>query len=241
MNEYDEVEDRYNRDERPRPNPNETFGWLAKAINLLRRYGIKDILMGVMVLFLVIIVGMFVANPESFVKKINESQQRLHNEAIEKRIKSEPQIRECLLGVERELKCDRVFILETHNGGSNLSNLPFIYVDLTYAEPKSDLTWMEVEYKNVRLSRYPWATELYATTMWAEPIEGLKELDPELYYRLEKEGVKYMAAIMLYGTYNPSGVLGVCYCDNPNIPSDLEIKKVLYKYSGQLSQLLNNE
>ena len=130
--------------------------------------------------------------------------------------------------------------METHNGGNNLANLPFIYVDLTYAEPKGAMSWMESEYKNVRLSRYPWASEVYSNTYWSGTLESLERLDPELFYRLKNENVVFLAAMMMYGTYNPSGCIGVVYTDE-DIPSDEEIKRILMRYVGMLSPLFNNE
>jgi hypothetical protein len=157
-----------------------------------------------------------------------------------KRLNNEPQIREAVINLRSDLDADRVYILETHNGGENLANLPFLYVDLTYAEPRSQAAWMEEEYKNVRLSRYPWASEVFRQTYWSGTIEVLEELDPELYYRLKNEDVRFMASMMLYGTYNPCGVVGVVYTDD-NYPSDDTIKRVLMRYATTLSTLLNNE
>ena len=138
-----------------------------------------------MILFIFIFVGQLVFNPESVVKKFEEINNKRHTEAVIKRLENEPEIRTNLIKLRNELNADRVYILETHNGGTNLAGLPFLYVDLTYAEPKSSLTWLESEYKNVRLSRYPWATELYQNGYYSEPNEYLKDLDPELYFRLK--------------------------------------------------------
>ena len=45
---------------------------------------------------------------------------------------------------------------------------------------------------------------------------------------------------MLYGTYNPCGVVGVVYTDEDH-PADEQIKRVLMRYATTLSTLLNNE
>jgi hypothetical protein len=100
---------------------------------------------------------------------------------------------------------------------------------------------LESEYRNVRLARYPWASELYQNSFYAEPIDYLENLDPELYYRLKNEDVVYMAAIMMYGTYNPSGVIGVVYTNKDNIPDKSQIRRVLTKYTSTFAILFNNE
>jgi len=217
-----------------------TIGWIEKLSGVLKKHGLQNILLTMMVLFLTVVVARLTFNPESLFNKMDEIKQKAHTESVMKRLNNEPQIREAVINLRSDLDADRVYILETHNGGENLANLPFLYVDLTYAEPRSQAAWMEEEYKNVRLSRYPWASEVFRQTYWSGTIEVLEELDPELYYRLKNEDVRFMASMMLYGTYNPCGVVGVVYTDD-NYPSDDTIKRVLMRYATTLSTLLNNE
>ena len=217
-----------------------TIGWIEKLSGVLKKHGLQNILLTMMVLFLTVVVARLTFNPESVFNKMDEIKQKAHTESVMKRLNNEPQIREAVINLRSELDADRVYILETHNGGENLASLPFLYVDLTYAEPRGQTAWMEEEYRNVRLSRYPWASEVFRQTYWSGTVEVLEELDPELYYRLKNEDVRFMASMMLYGTYNPCGVVGVVYTDD-NYPSDDTIKRVLMRYATTLSTLLNNE
>ena len=218
----------------------QTLGLLEKTGAWIRKYGLKDIFLTIMVLFLVIVVGRIVVSPETLFKKMEDIKQKAHTESVMKRLNNEPKIREAIVSIRSELKADRVYILETHNGGTNLSNLPFLYVDLSYAEPRNEASWMEEEYKNVRLSRFPWATEVFMSTFWYGDIDSLEELDPELYFRLKNEGVMFMADLMLWGENNPCGVLGVVFTgeEHPDIET---IKRVMLRYGTILSGLLNNE
>lgn len=222
-------------------NVNATLSWVERLFGFIKKAGIQNILLTLMMVFLVSVVGQFVFNPEGLIRRYEKIVNEQHTESVLKRLNNEPEIRKNLAELKAELNADRTYILETHNGGSNLAGLPFLYVDLTYAEPKNAYSWMENEYRNVRLSRYPWATELYQKTFYAEPIEYLEALDPELYYRLKNEDVVYMAAIMMYGTYNPSGVVGVVYTSRDSIPPKDEIRRVLTKYCQSFSILFNNE
>lgn len=220
---------------------NTTLTWAEKLFGFIKKAGIQNILITLMMVFLVSVVGQLVFNPEGLVKRFERIVSEQHTESVIKRLNNEPSIRQNLISLKAELNADRAYILETHNGGTNLAGLPFLYVDLTYAEPKSAYQWLESEYKNVRLSRYPWATELYQNNFYAEPVDYLEHLDPELYYRLKNEDAVYMAAIMMYGTYNPSGVIGVVYTSKDNIPNKEEIRRVLMKYSSTFAVLFNNE
>ena len=220
---------------------NTTLSWVEKTFGFIKKMGFQNLLITLMMIFVVSVVGQIVFNPEGLVKKYERIVSEQHTESVIKRMNNEPAIRENLIKLKAELNADRVYVLETHNGGANLAGLPFLYVDLTYAEPKNAYQWMESEYKNVRLSRYPWATELYQKNFYSENIDYLEQLDPELYYRLKNENVEYMAAIMMYGSYNPSGVVGVVYTSKDNIPKREEIQRILMKYSTVLAALFNNE
>lgn len=222
-------------------NAGNVIGWLERIVQIVKKYGLQQIFTGFLILFMAIIIGIAAFNPNAVVRSIEKAQSKVHTEAIMKRIKSEPKIREALIDFKNETRADRTFILETHNGGNNLTNLPFLYVDLTYAEPKNSLTWLENEYRNVRLSHYPLASFIFDNNFWFGSIEELKEIDEELSLRLQKEDVKYFGMMMMYGRHNPSGTIGLVYCDEYRLPTKVEIRKAMLKYSSAISPLLNNE
>lgn len=222
-------------------NAENVIGWLERLSNLIKKSGIQNIFVTIMVLFLVIIAGEFAFYPEKLINRLEMLKQHAHSESIMKRMESSPKIRETIYHIRKELNADRVFILETHNGGSNLANLPFIYVDLSYAEPVADMAWLESEYTNVRLSRYPFATKMFEDSYWAGTMEEMETIDPELHYNLTNDGVGFLACQILYGNHSPSGVVGVVYKDPEKRPSNETIKKTLIKYRKQLSEYLCND
>lgn len=228
-------------EEKKLPDVDGTITWFEKISAFVKKTGLKDIILTTMVLIMFIIIGYVAVNPSGAIERFEKVMEEKHTESVMRRLNNEPKIRENLINMKNELNADRVYVLETHNGGTNLAGLPFLYVDLTYAEPRTSLTWLENEYKNVRLSRYPWASALYESNFWGAPVEDLESLDPELYHRLKSEEVEYMAAIMMYGTYNPSGVIGVVYTDKSKAPSRKEINRIMIKYCSTLSALFNNE
>lgn len=221
-------------------NAGNVITWIEKISGFMKKIGFHNILLTVLILFVAIVVGHIAFNPETFVHKIQEVQEKQHAAAIQKRMDASPKIRETMTDLQEEIGCDRVFILEAHNGGDNLTKLPFVYIDLTYAEPNKENYWLEDEYKNVRLSRYPWASKVYEDQYWAGTLADMEKVDNELFCRLQKEDVAYMGAIMMYGVNNPIGVLGVVYKDNKNVDPKA-VKAGLVKYSHRLTAMLNNE
>lgn len=220
-------------------NAEHVIGWLEKLTTLLSKTGLQNIMLTIMVLFLVIVVGHVAYNPEKFIDRIEEVRSKQHAESIVQRLQADPEIYNNLYNILTEANADKVILFEAHNGGSNLSNLPFLYIDLTYCLPKSEMAILEPEYKNVRLSRYPWATLMYNQGYWCGHVSDFMEVDPELFYRLSKDNLVYMGAILIYGNDSlPCGMICICYESEEKIPRETELMKIMHRYSSVLSSLL---
>ena len=215
---------------------------MERVRGFIDKYGLKGTFTTLLTVFIAACVGYYAFNPGVILEQAQQIQIERHNEAIKARLNADPKIRSYLLEMKDELDADRAYILETHNGGTNLANLPFLYVDLTYAEPRSSLSWLEMEYNNLRLSRYPWANYIFNHGFWFGSISDIEEIDSELNQRLSKEGVSYMGMVMMYGEDSmPSGTLGVVYENDGDRPNDVEVLKIMQKYSNIISNLLENK
>lgn len=215
---------------------------MERVRGFIDKYGLKGTFTTLFTVFIAACVGYYAFNPGVIVEQAQQIQIERHNEAVKARLDADPKIRSYLLEMKDELDADRAYILETHNGGTNLTNLPFLYVDLTYAEPRNNLSWLEMEYNNLRLSRYPWANYIFNHGFWFGSISDIEEIDSELNQRLSKEGVSYMGMVMMYGEDSmPSGTLGVVYEDDGDRPNDVEVLKIMQKYSNIISNLLENK
>lgn len=222
-------------------NAGNVIGWLEKLSSIIKKIGVQNIIITFVMLFVVIVVGQVAFNPGGIVKRIEEIQKQQHEELVAKRLSINNSMRETLIDLKAMTNADRVFVFETHNGGENLNGLPFIYADLTYAEPKKTTSWLIDEYKNVRIARYGISNKLYNETFLCLSLEQIKEFDMELYYRLEKEGVQQIALMVMYGHKNPIGAVGISYTDSKNIPSESDIKKVLTQQSHCIAQMLASD
>ena len=150
---------------------------------------------------------------------------------MEERIKVDPAIRADLITLRETLDADRAFVFEMHNGNTNISGLHFIYVDMTYDEPTNDYEKIMQEYLNMRTSNYPWIGDIYERHYWFGKIEELKDIDPEIYFRLRKEGAKYIGLIMVDDGNIPNGILGISYYSDANIPQYDDIRRMMNKYA----------
>jgi len=219
---------------------NGLLGLMERIKRFINKEGLKGTFTSLLTLFIAVTVGYFIFNPGSFFERFQNFNNEKHEEAIIARMEADPQIREYLSAMKNELAANRTYILEAHNGGTNLSNLPFVYTDLTYMVPRGSFGELEEEYKNFRLSRFPWASYVVENSFWFGPIEDTFDNDPELYYKLQKEGVAYMGMMLLHGNKAiPCGCLGVVYTEGQTIPDEITIIKIMQKYSSIIAPLLN--
>ena len=77
------------------------------------------------------------------------------------------------------------------------------------------------------------------------PHQKLSEnVDKELYYRLQKEDVTYLAILVLYGEYNIIGAIGITYNtingNEPIVLDDPTIRREMYKYGSQITSALTS-
>ena len=221
-------------------NSGNVIGWLERLLKLKKDYGLGNILTALMVLFITIVIGVIAFKPSIIVDEVQRIQTEQHQKAVDKRIKADPEIRETITDLRIELGADRVFIVEAHNGGTNLTNLPFLYVDMTYENVRQDEILLEDEYKNVRLQRYSFCTYMYSNNYFYGGIDDLTEIDPVFSYRIQGDGVKYLSVVMLYGQYTVIGALGLEYTTSePADPNTIRIE--MHKRANRLAILLNND
>ena len=214
-------------------------GLIERINSFIKKNGLKGVFTSLLTLFVAGFVGFFILNPGPFFEKFNQYVEQKHEQGIKQRLKADPEIRSLLSSFRSDLNADRAYILEAHNGGSNLTHLPFLYADLTYIDPRNKYDYIETEYKNFRLSRYPWASYVMEHGLWFGTIEDCMESDPELYYRLQKEGVKYMGMFVMHGkTGLPSACLGIIYVEGQEIPTQKQILKTMQKYGAQINSYL---
>lgn len=225
---------------------NDVFDNAEKAMNVFERlnhyvekHGIKNTVISMMVTFLVCFVVYCFVNPKSIMERIDKIRTENAAKQVEERIKVDPAIRADLITLRETLGADRAFVFEMHNGNTNISGLHFIYVDMTYDEPTRDHEKVMLGYLNMRTSNYPWIGDIYQKHYWFGKIEELKEVDPEIYFRLTKEGVKYIGLIMIDDNSAPNGILGVSYYSDDSIPQYDDIRRMMNKYAIIMSSQIS--
>lgn len=200
---------------------------LEKAMLLIDRYGIMGVMKGIFViaLFLYVIYNMQNFNKiiESVINdsidytikkelvEYTEHQKEEHDEAMEYRKIANEQIPKIMDDIMINTGCDRVFIMEVHNGTKSMSGLPFTYGNITYEKDRNGIQSIADDYINLVLSRFPFFIYIEKNKSWSGSISDLSRLDQNLALRMESNEAKYVSVVRLHGKDETLGYLGVTY------------------------------
>ena len=216
------------------------LGLMDKMNEFVKKNGFKGVFTSLLTMFIAGSIGFLIFNPSAIFQYYEKYAERKHEAGIKQRLESAPHILNYLNEFRNEVGADRTSVFEAHNGGSNLTNLPFLYADLTYLSPNGKYEYIENEYKNFRLTKYPWAMYVIEHNYWFGSIEEIKNSDPELYYRLHNDNVTHMG---MYVMYNKNGIPSAClvavYFDGDETRlNEQKILKSLHVYSSLINSYL---
>jgi hypothetical protein len=221
----------------------EIFKSFSKMPEAIQKYGVQNI---VITLILSCILGFIMylfIHPDVVIEKFNEIENQIQTEDYEKRMEIDPQVRNCLIEFKADVYADRVVVWETHNGGSNLNGMKFIYVDMTYDVFSGHVHGVAKEYTNIRTSTNQWIQFVIKKGMWYGDIDSVKDIDLAFYYRLKQAGVKRVSAFVMEGKDRPTGILSACYYEKDAGGGGYDCSKedmtrAMTKYGTKISTLL---
>lgn len=188
-------------------------GLLGKVLSLQKKYGFFSILKSLIILLLLGYIVFFVTNPTYLLKKIETIQEEYHKEAITDRINADSEVKLLLEKLLLHTEADRTWLVEMHNGSSNLgTGLPFLFGSMRMEATAEGIYGVEEEYVDFSLSRYPLMMELLKNGIFVGGIEDLKPLDEKLYFKMKSNNVSNVALLAIYNGDSPIGILGISFC-----------------------------
>ena len=214
------------------------IGFLQKLIALQNKYGFFSIIKGLFILLLSGYVVFFTLNPTYLLEKIENTKTEQHEDAIVKRIKSDGEIRLILERLLNEAEAGRSWLIEFHNGTSNVgSGLPFLFGSMRLEATKEGIIGVEEEYSDFSLSRYPLLSKVLQDGFFYGNIEDIKPLDQKLYYKMKSNDVTEVALLAIYKGNSPLGIVGLTYCNTPMEAQ--KVGKLIRKAGIQIATLLS--
>lgn len=192
------------------------FGWIGAFMKGLKDYNVFELLKVLFAAACVTFMVLLITKPEiifeqvdKVIESVTQAREDRHADGAAFRLRADENIRGELTWLLETTGADRAFIMEFHNGSSNLSSgLPFVYLDLTLevgAEGEPPLR--EGEFKDLRTAQYPMVGLLLEHGYWFGTLEELKAIDQRLYYHLAAHDVSEVAVMKLPNKQAATGFL----------------------------------
>lgn len=226
----------------------ENLGFLEKTVKLIERYGLFKIFKALCVILLFVYIMCNGANLiDTLIGRISREtidraaveKVEAHDRAMSIRQQAKPKIDDMLEYTLNKTDCDRVFVIEMHNGTNNTAGLPFVYGEMTYETVRNGVTHIDEDYTNLNLSRFSFPSYINQRHYWMGSIEELRKIDAKMAQRLASNDVTYLAIIDIHGVKNELGFFGITYCDGRQPKSREELITILMEDTQKLSTLLD--
>ena len=199
------------------------MSFLQKLLSLQRKYGFFDIIKSLILLLITGYVVFFTLNPTYLLDKIEKLQVDKHSEAISKRVQSDKDVRLILERLLEITDADRAWLVEFHNGSSNIATgLPFLYGSMRIEATRDSILNIEDDYSDFSLSRYPLMYKLMQEGYYYGSVDSIVNIDKRLYYKMKSNNVNEFAALTLYDGNSPIGVIGLSFC----VPDTMNLRIV---------------
>lgn len=216
------------------------LGWLDKILGLMEKYGFWRIMQGLCMLFICAVIFIAVTNPGIFIDLYKDYINRQHSEMVDRRLVADVEMRSLLKDLLNEVDGDRAYLIEFHNGNSNLSSgLPFIKGSMRLEEVADGIRHVDMEYAEFSLSTFPMVSYVATEGLFFGTTEDMKSLDSRLYYKFMSNETSAIACIGLFYGRLPLGVLGVSWCNGREVDVQ-KFYNVMRGYSVQISTILSN-
>lgn len=228
------------------PLEGEQLGFLEKVIKLEAKYGLGKILKAIVIIGLFVFVMYNAQNFDEYVTRIvdnavteqSERTQEHHDASIQYRYSIKEEMDDILHNLLEETKCDRVFVMEMHNGTNNPSGLSFLSASMTYETVREGITHIDDDYGNILLSRFRFPSYLKNNHFWQGNMTSLANVDSKLALRMQSNDVEYLFIIELYGIKTEIGYLGVTYCNSTPL-SERELQSAITVAAQKVTILLD--
>lgn len=207
-------------------------------LELLERYGIT----GAIIIAVGILIFKFGNKlAESLAQRIAEGKLNIHHLSARKARKDSIfKVNRLLAELMQKLNADRVAIFEYHNGGYNLTGLPFLHVSLSVQRNKLGVDELSKDFDNILVSSIPdFINDIDKNVIHFVPdIEELKPLFPRLYRELIGDEMSSAIFCSLEGINDQIGFLMLSF-KQPIEQSKSKVTKELIKKTQKISTLLD--
>lgn len=170
--------------------------------------------------------------------KIKKALEAGHCDSEAYRDKISPIVRYLMNKTIIKLDAGRSFIMEGHNGSTSLSNLSFLYMDITYLETAIEKDWISFDYRNLSTSIYPCFHYLSREGGFIGSIEDLEKIDNKISHIIRGNGTEYLCVVSLNDSKNKCvGAIAITWAHKPLL-EEKELRKEVEHLAEKLERIL---
>ena len=207
-------------------------------LEILQQYGI----LGAIIIALSILVFKFADQLiKLLAEKAMKGQFPLTSFSRKQRKESIFKINRLLTELINKVQADRAAIFEYHNGGYNLTGLPFLHFSLAVQRSRLGVDELSKDFDNMLVSAVPdFIEQLNRTDIYyMEDIGHLKEIFPRLYRELCEDQMKSAIFCNLEGVDDEVGFLMLAFKSSKPVLNKRKIQRELFKKAQKISSYLD--
>lgn len=215
-------------------------GTLQIILDILKQFGIMGVL-GVALFVLIFRFGNKYV--EKLAERLAEGKLKLHKGDSRKQRKDSIFKGNRLVGeLMGKLNADRAAVFEYHNGGYNLTGLPFLHFSLCLQKNRLGVDELSKDFDNVLVSAVPeFINSLDKSVLYfVKDLEELQPIFPRMYRELKDDGMVEAIFCRLEGADDSIGFLMLAFKQECSL-TQTKITKELIKKTQKLSVLLDGK
>ena len=140
----------------------------------------------------------------------------------------------------QKTSADRVALFEYHNGGYNLTGMPFLHFSLSICRNNYGVDDLSKDFNDILVSSVPdFVKELDQNEIvYIQDIENLRATFPRLYKELVEDGIKQVLFCNIEGINDPVGILMLAF-KTADTNLNRKIRKEIFKKVQKISTMLD--
>lgn len=214
------------------------IGWFERVLNLVEKYKIRHFFKAAFVILLIAGVVGFLKNPTWIFEQYEIWKEKQHQETIDLRLQNTHKIQHLMEKSLYKIECDRIMLLELHNGNTGIGGLPFAKCTATYEVMDDNILPIAQQYQEQNLSLIPFANKLFKEGYWCGDVKDLEAFDRGLYHKMASNGTEHFAACVIEGVDKPLAFLFVSFKDIVEEHNCAEVREQVRHISLELALLL---
>lgn len=210
---------------------------LDTVLSLLDRYGI----LGAVIIALGILVFKYA---DQLIKisatNLAEGKKNFIFNARKVRKDSVFKVNRLLTELLQKTSADRVALFEYHNGGYNLTGMPFLHFSLSICRNNYGVDDLSKDFNDILVSSVPdFVKELDQNEIvYIQDIENLRATFPRLYKELVEDGIKQVLFCNIEGINDPVGILMLAF-KTADTNLNRKVRKEIFKKVQKISTMLD--